>query len=158
MLTDDTTQDNTSVNAAKCLLYRKFLPSHVKEVLFRADGAGCFSSNMTKASIVNWKQWTGIEEVSNRQSPVGGGKTNLDGAFGVFSRNLSDKVDEGCDIFDSASILDAVETSTLMRSTTYHIYVPVRTNSLNTKLKELNQHYKIIACEGKLLNKIFRWI
>jgi hypothetical protein len=37
-----------------------------------------------------WQRWTGI-----RESPAGGGKTNLDGQFGVFSRHLRDRVDEG---------------------------------------------------------------
>jgi hypothetical protein len=101
MLTDDTTQDNTSVNAAKCLLYQKFLPAHVTEVLFRADGAGCFSSNVTKVASRYWEQWTGIKEISNRQSPAGGGKTNLDGQFGVFQRQMSDRVDEGKNIHEN---------------------------------------------------------
>jgi len=87
-ITDDTTQDNTSVNAAKCILYQKFLPSHIKEVHFRADGAGCFSCNLTKICIINWELWTGVKEISNTQTPSGGGKTNLDGAFGVAQRRL----------------------------------------------------------------------
>ena len=87
-LTDDTTQDNTSVNAAKCILYKKFLPRHVQEVHFRADGAGCFSSNLSKASIVEWERWTGVKEITNTQTPAGGGKTNHDGAFGVAQRRL----------------------------------------------------------------------
>jgi len=53
-LTDDTTQDNTSVNAAKRELYENCLPAHVDEVRFRADGAGCFSCNLTKAAMCFW--------------------------------------------------------------------------------------------------------
>jgi len=83
------------VNAAKCILYKNFLPSHVKEVHFRADGAGCFSCNLTKISIVNWESWTGVKEISNTQTPAGGGKTNLDGAFGVAQRRLTARINVG---------------------------------------------------------------
>jgi len=81
--TDDTTKDSISVNAAKCILYKKLLPRHVHEVHFRADGACCFSSNVTKASIVNWELWAGMREMTKTQTPAGGSKTNLDEAFGV---------------------------------------------------------------------------
>jgi len=94
-LTDDTTQDNTSVLAAKKILYDKCLPLHVKEVLFRADGAGCFSSNLSKVAMAYWHKWSNIKEISNRQSPAGCGKTSLDGQFGVFQRTLCDRADQG---------------------------------------------------------------
>jgi len=94
-LTDNTTQDNVSVNAAKCMLYEKFLPKHVNQVHFRSDGAGCFACNLTKICIVNWEKWTGIREISNTQSPAGGGKTNLDGSFGLCGRKLVSRVNDG---------------------------------------------------------------
>ena len=150
-LTDDTTQDSTSVNAAKSLLYEKFLPSHVKEVHFRADGAGCFSSNIAKILTFYWERFCGVKEISNRQSPAGGGKTNLDGQFGVFQRHLWNRVAEGHDIADSASIFDAFQASTQMKATSCHIFEPDRSSYLNVKLTGLKptQYYKVAVVPGE---------
>jgi hypothetical protein len=150
-LTDDTTQDSTSVNSAKHLLYKEFLPSHVKEVFFRADGAGCFSSNISKILSLYWEKFCGVKEVSNRQSPAGGGKTNLDGMFGVFQRHLKNRVAEGHDIVDSASVIEAFQASTQMKATSCHIFDPDRSSYLNVKLDGLKptQFYKVALTPGE---------
>jgi hypothetical protein len=150
-LTDDSTQDSTAVNAAKHLLYKEFLPSHVKEVFFRADGAGCFSSNISKGLSLYWDKFCGIKEVSNRQSPAGGGKTNLDGMFGVFQRHLKNRVAEGRDVIDSASIIEAFKASTQMKATSCHIFDPDRSSYLNVKVNGLKptQYYSATNTPGE---------
>ena len=84
MFTDDTTQNANSVLSAKAYLYNELLPDHIKFVHFRSDGAGCYSSNLTKAAMTEWGRWTKgkIIEKSYRVSVAGDGKTNLDGLFG----------------------------------------------------------------------------
>lgn len=151
LFTNDCTQDSTSVNAAKAYLYSELLPAHVKHVHFRSDGAGCFSCNLTKISMVKWKDWTGISERSNRQSPSGAGKTNLDGMFGVLQRSLNDAANNGKDYDNAESIFDIfADGISSLKGSTFHVYDPDRTVQLSTKLKGLNQVYKLELAPGKL--------
>jgi len=54
MITPDATQDDWAVACAKSYIYEEMLPSHVKHVIFTADGAGCFKSRLHRAIQGFW--------------------------------------------------------------------------------------------------------
>jgi hypothetical protein len=63
---------------AKYILYSYLLPENAKKIHYKADGAGCFASNVSKAAMLAWKEMTGKQEISYRISVAGDGKTKLD--------------------------------------------------------------------------------
>ena len=82
-LTDDTTQDTEAVLCAKHFLYTKVLPAYgKKKVLFRSDGAGCFSSKEAKSGMVFFGGLSNFKdtayETSYKVAVAGCGKTSLD--------------------------------------------------------------------------------
>lgn len=80
-----------------------------KKIHYKADGAGCFASNVSKAAMLAWKEMTGKQEISYRISVAGDGKTKLDGSFEHFSAKLKSAVKMGRDFHDAETICDAIE-------------------------------------------------
>ena len=63
LFTDDGNQDAWSVATAKQILYGTLLPKAfpgVKRVRYRSDGAGCFSSDLSRLLQTVWHECTGI--------------------------------------------------------------------------------------------------
>ena len=109
LLTDDSLQDEWAVICAKKEVYEKHLPSHIKKVIFVADGASCFSSKIHRAIQSLWNSWTGVDETVYRITVAGGGKSSLDGMFGRFSSCLSTAVDSGMEYRDATGVVGAME-------------------------------------------------
>jgi hypothetical protein len=147
-LTDDTTQDAFSVLTAKYILFSNLIPMHVKKVHFRADGAGCFSSNAIKAAMPLWKEWTGVEEKSYRISVSGGGKSNLDGLFGRLSFVLKRAVNRGGDFWDAKTVAEAVKMAGGISACSFHVFLPVRGDDWTTKVDCLKQYTKLHLLES----------
>ena len=83
-ISDDTHQDAEAVLCAKHFLYQVVLPTYnVKEIKFRSDGAGCFSSMEAKAAMKMWddlaRENGGCYETAYKVMVAGCGKTALDG-------------------------------------------------------------------------------
>ena len=60
---DDTLQNSQFVLAGKAYIYNEFLPKefpdiHVIETEFESDGAGASNSNMAKACMPYWYEWS----------------------------------------------------------------------------------------------------
>lgn len=96
-ISDDANQNAEAVLCAKHFLYAEVLPRYnVKEVKFRSDGAGCFSSNDAKAAL---KLWDDLAQAAAKNKEVfsyekaykvmvaGCGKTALDGTC-IFNKML----------------------------------------------------------------------
>ena len=86
---DDTLQDSEAVLCAKHYLYTKVLPQfNIKKVHFRSDGAGCFSSKESKASMTLFgaisHNSNAAYEVTYKVSVAGCGKTALDVSSNIF--------------------------------------------------------------------------
>jgi len=142
-LTDDTTQDAFSVLTAKYILYANLLPEHINKVHYKSDGAGCFSSNTSKAVMPLWEIWTGVKEKTYRVSVSGGGKSTLDGLFGKLSFVLKRVANKGGNFFDAKTIAEAVDSDGGINACSFHVYVPVRNNDWTTKVDFLKQYTKI---------------
>jgi hypothetical protein len=83
-ISDDTHQDAEAVLCAKHFLYQVVLPTYnVREIKFRSDGAGCFSSMEAKAAMKMWddlaRERGGCYETAYKVMVAGCGKTALDG-------------------------------------------------------------------------------
>jgi hypothetical protein len=76
--------------------------------------------------------------------------------FGVFQRHMKDRVAEGHDISDSASVMDAFQASTQMKATSCHIFEPDRSSYLNVKLNGLKptQFYKVAVMPGESIASV----
>ena len=147
-LTDDTTQDAFSVLTAKHILYSNLLPEHINKVHYKSDGAGCFSSNTSKAAMPLWENWTGVKEVSYRVSVSGGGKSTLDGLFGKLSFVLKRAADRGENFFDAKSIAEAAESDGGINACSFHVYLPIRNDDWTTKVDFLKQYTKIALLDN----------
>lgn len=130
MFTDDTNQDEQAVASAKHEIYTKHLPGGVTKVHFHSDGAGCFKSAYHKVVQPLWKVWTGIDEVVNRVTPAGGGKTALDGMFGRTNTCLASAVDGGLSHHDAQTVCEAMEASEGLSATTILLFSPRRIGRL----------------------------
>ncbi|KAL7554990.1 hypothetical protein ACHAWF_018659 [Thalassiosira exigua] len=140
---NDTKQDANFVLSAKAALYTEILPALFPDdteqinVHFRADGAGTFNCNLAKSVQHMWKKWTGgsegptINEASYRISVNGGGKTSLDGNFGVLSFYLRRWVDFGEDITTAEDCFKAFQAGPGMQGSTAALFTPVREEVLS---------------------------
>jgi hypothetical protein len=139
LLSDDTTQETYTVLAAKQFIYSQCIPktdlssnTPLTKVNFQYDGAGCFSSNPHKVATIEWKDWTGVIEVSSRQSINGGGNTPVDGTFGQITHHLKRANNAGKCYSCAQSILSAVHGTGGMNGCTFHVFKPVRNQDLDT--------------------------
>jgi hypothetical protein len=128
MVTDDTLQDEWEVACAKKYIYENELPLHIKQVHFRADGAGCFRSRLHRSIQPYWLSWTGIVESSYTLTPAGDGKTGLDGTFGRTGEALKTSCDKGNSYGNAQEILVAFEKSEGVTGTTMLGFLPERSN------------------------------
>ena len=76
----------------------------------RTDGAGCFTSQLSKLVQPCMLAWTGVKEVVNTHPVAGGGKSSLDQMFGVMGSNLKVASDQGMSYHDAPTVLDAMES------------------------------------------------
>ena len=135
---DDTLQDSQFVLAGKAYIYNEFLPKEfpdidVIETEFESDGAGAFNSNMAKACMPYWYEWSNgrVEEVEIRHCVNGDGKSTLDGSFGRLGCNFREAVNNRVtDIINAETCLAAYEGSGGIRGATAAILRPDRTNKL----------------------------
>ena len=82
------------------------------KVRFESDGAAAYNCNLAKAVMPFWKEWTNVEEIQNRHSVAGDGKSPLDGMFGKLSKNFKDAVNNNqIDITNARSCLKAYQES-----------------------------------------------
>jgi hypothetical protein len=138
MVTDDALQDEHEVACAKSIIYKQYLPPHVRKVRFTSDGAGCFKSQFHRSFQPFWKLWTGIDEISNRITPAGDGKSALDGMFGRLNTILSSAVDGGMSYWNSETIVDAVEASNGLAATEFARFAPDRTKKVEVDIQGIN--------------------
>lgn len=148
-LSDDSTQDSDAVNAAKLDLYPKLKSQGIKEVHYRADGAGCFSGASAKAVIIDWHEWTGVTELSYKISVAGCGKTMLDGLFGIFTMHIQRLVDEGESYQNAVDLFHLLDKDPLS-ATHVHVISPDRTRTIMVESKDLGHCYLI---ENDVQNK-----
>ena len=95
---EDTKQDATSVLASKQLVMTELIPQdfpRAKSSYFNVDGAGCFAGNVMHGAQLEWKRWTGIEELENSVTITGDGKTKLDGEFGHIGPTMQTSLNAG---------------------------------------------------------------
>jgi hypothetical protein len=128
MVTDDTLQDEWEVVCAKRYIYENELPIHIKQVPFRADGAGSFRSKLHRSIQPYWFAWTGIVESSYTLTPAGDGKTGLDGTFGRTGEALKTSCDKGNSYSNTQEILIAFEESEGVTATKMLGFLPERGN------------------------------
>ena len=151
---DDTTQDANFVLSAKAALYDRILPglfpaAEKIKVHFRADGAGCFNSNLTKAAMPQWITWTDegdtppVDEVSYRVSVNGGGKSSLDGNFGQTQACLKTHRNNGNDIINADDCVKALKLGNCPKGTSGLNFHPDRSVVLGTKTTGLNNYYEL---------------
>jgi hypothetical protein len=138
MVTDDGLQDEWEVACAKKVVYTDYLPDHVKKVHFVSDGAGCFKSQFHRAFSPFWKCWTGIDEVSIRITPAGDGKSCLDGMFGRMNVVLKSAVDQGRSYYNSATIMESIESTSGMTATEFVRFEPNRSNRVDVVIEGIN--------------------
>ncbi len=163
LLSNDTTQDATYINAAKNYIYNEVLPTKFSgldtpiKVRYVSDRAGAFNSNVSKACMPFWYSWTDgkVEEIEGRVSVSGDGETALDGLFGVFGDKLQQSIDnQNGDIADAESVLSRFELSGGIKGTTALLFSPSREAPFDTndnRLKDyhhlvLNREKKAITC------------
>ena len=124
--TGDGLQDSHGIMCAKQLVYSTLLPEGITHVIFKADGAGCFASELSRCAQPHWERWAGVVESVYRISPAGAGKSNLDGMFGRLKKMLDDAVDAGASYWDAPTILEAADKAGGLPATTFLEYTPVR--------------------------------
>jgi hypothetical protein len=134
MITDDCLQDDWEVACVKNVVYKEYLPKHVKKVHFVSDGAGCFKSMLHRAMQPFWKLWTGVDEISYRITPAGDGKSALDGMFGRLNTVLRSAVDQGSSYFNSATIAETIAESNGLASTQFAIFEPDRSKQVQVSI------------------------
>jgi hypothetical protein len=113
--------------------YQKNPDIDVIETEFESDGAGAFNSNMAKACMPYWYEWSNgrVEEVEIRHCVNGDGKSKLDGSFGRLGCNYREAVNNRVtDIINAETCLAAYEGSGGIRGATAAILQPDRTNKL----------------------------
>jgi hypothetical protein len=138
MVTDDCLQDDWEVACAKSVVYKDYLPAHVKRAHFVSDGAGCFKSSLHRALQPFWKVWTGVDEVTYRITPAGNGKSALDGMFGRLNTVLRSAVDGGLSYWNSETIAGAIEESNGLASTQFARFAPERVRQLEVDVSSMN--------------------
>jgi hypothetical protein len=138
MVTDDTLQDEHGVACAKAIVYKNYLPKHIKKVRFVSDGAGCFKSKYHRALMPFWKLWVGVDEISLRITPAGDGKSCLDGMFGRMNRILQTSVDGGKSYWNSVTILEAIESTSGMTATEFIRFEPDRECRLDVEIEGIS--------------------
>jgi hypothetical protein len=126
LFTDDSLQDETEVMCGKAYVYANLLRDHISKVIFRADGAGCFSSKLNRVAQPFWQSWVGVTEIVNRLSPAGGGKSSLDGMFGRLGAVMESAADAGHGYSNATEILNAVGHSNGLASTRCFTFKPDR--------------------------------
>jgi len=131
-ISDDSTQDAHAVLCAKHFLYQVVLPAYdVTEVLFRSDGAGCYSSAAAKSSMQMWHDiYTRTDknccyETTYKVTVAGCGKTSLDGLFGVLTMHLLRLVNYGHSYQGAKEIFDLLRLYPL-QSCVFHHFNPKR--------------------------------
>ena len=127
-ISDDTTQDTDAINTAKHFLYKVILPKYgMKKVHFRCDGAAAFNCTKAKVAMPMWFQLTDekIVEVSYKVSVSGGGKTSLDGHFGIMTQHLKRLVNYGHG-YSTAEELYNLLVEFPLRFSEFHLYQPKR--------------------------------
>ena len=131
-ISDDSTQDAHAVLCAKHFLYQVVLPAYdVTEVLFRSDGAGCYSSAAAKSSMQMWHDIYArtdkncCYETTYKVTVAGCGKTALDGLFGVLTMHLLRLVNYGHSYQGAKEIFDLLRLYPL-QSCVFHYFNPKR--------------------------------
>jgi hypothetical protein len=135
---DYTLQDSQFVLAGKAYIYNEFLLKEFPDIdaietEFESDGAGAFNSNMVKACMPYWYEWSNgrVEEVEIRHCVNGDGKSKLDGSFGRLGYNFREAVNNRVmDIINAETCLAAYEGSGGIRGATAAILQPDRTKKL----------------------------
>lgn len=142
-ISDDTTQDTDAVNTAKHFLYKEVLPKYgMKKVHFRCDGAGAFNCAKSKGNMARWYLLTNqaIVETSFKVMVSGGGKTSLDGLFGIMTQHLNRLVNHGHS-FATAEELYELLVKFPLRHSEFHLFQPNRDNmvdwSVTREIEEL---------------------
>jgi hypothetical protein len=138
MVTDDCLQDDWGVACAKGVVYKEYLPKHIKKVHFVSDGAGCFKSQLHRALQPFWILWTGVDEIVCRITPAGDGKSALDGMFGRLNTVLRSAVDMGALYWNSETITRAIEDSNGLSSTQFARFAPERSQQLKAEVSSMN--------------------
>jgi hypothetical protein len=138
MVTDDCLQDDWDVACAKSIVYKEYLPKHIKKVHFVSDGAGCFKSQLHCALQHLWILWTGVDEIVCRITPAGDGKSALDGMFGRLNTVLRSSVDMGASYWNSKTITRAIEDSNGLSSTQFARFAPERSQQLKAEVSTMN--------------------
>ena len=129
-------------------------------MIFVADGAGCFKLKLHRAIQGFWKYWTGIEEIKNRVTPTGDGKTCLDGIFGRMNKILSNAVDNGASFYNMEEIIDTISESNGMSSTQFFGYKVDRKRELLVDLTDSKASFSgsilstVLASDCKHSNNI----
>jgi hypothetical protein len=111
LVMDDTVQDEIQYLCAKTYIYQNELPEWIKEAIMRTDGAGCFTSQLSKLVQPCMFAWTGVKEIVNTHPVAGGGKSSLDQMFGVMGSNLKLASDQGMSYHDAPTVLEAMEST-----------------------------------------------
>lgn len=125
-ISDDTTQDTDAINTVKHFLYKEILPKYgMANVHFRCDGAAAFNCAKSKAAMPRWSELTDIFEISYKVSVSGGGKTSLDGLFGILTQHLKRLVNYGHS-YSTAEELYNLLVKFPLRHTEFHLYLPKR--------------------------------
>jgi hypothetical protein len=138
MVTNDCLQDDWGVACAKSVVYKEYLPKHIKKVLFVSDGTGCFKSQLHRALQPFWILWTGVDEIVCRITPAGDGKSALDGMFGRLNTVLRSSVDMGASYWNSETITKAIEDSNGLSSTQFARFAPERSQQLKAEVSTMN--------------------
>ena len=130
-ISDDTTQDTDAVNTIKQFLYKEVLPRYgMRKVHYRCDGAAALNCAKSKAAMPRWFDLTNGEltEVSFKVSVSGGGKTSLDGQFGIMTQHLKRLVNHGKSFSTAEELYDLLVKYPL-RYSEFHLFQP-RQNSM----------------------------
>jgi hypothetical protein len=139
MATDDCLQDDWGVACANSVIYKEYLPKHIKKVQFISDGAGFFKSQLHRALQPFWILWTGVDVILVcRITPVGDGKSALDGMFGHLNTVLRSAVDMGASYWNSETIIRAIGDSNGLSSTQFARFAPERSKQLKSEVSTMN--------------------
>lgn len=150
MISDDSLQDSQHVISSKYELYKNHLPSHVEEVFYRSDGAGCSSTSLHFLIQPVVEMWTGIKEISTSHSPAGGGKTSLDGGFGRMTAMLHNGVHQGFSYHDAETIVANTERDGGgLAASTFAVFLPNREIKLRGKLPSDVCPKGVLRCEAQ---------
>ena len=151
--TDDGCQDNWSVATGKMIMYAELMPVYFPEVYtsrYRSDGAGCFSSNLSRALQVMWGVWTAVTEKSCRMSISGGGKSQLDGRFAFMNMKMEKGMNSGVSHWNAETTMDALLAGRPLQASVCAVWAPVRPEETpQTLAKDLQQfHHSELVMTG----------